>query len=108
MEERKLCDGLELSSADDMEYVCAYHRKGSTDSGIAMKTSGLGMMGLTVTAVVNVLQELREPLIQSMFFKVMFDTIKHEKVLNPLVDLAVSYDGKVLRDENEEAADHCE
>ena len=44
MDKRKLCEGLELSSADDMEYVCAYHKKGSTDSGIAMKTSGLDMM----------------------------------------------------------------
>ena len=101
METEKLCDGLELSATDDVEYIVAYRKENEHEAGVATKCSGMDLMGLSVAIVVNILNELRDPMIHASFFAAMFDAVKHENVLNPIVDLAVSYDGRVLRSGNE-------
>ena len=101
METKTLCDGLELSAADNMEYVVAYHEKESPTSGVAVKVNGLNFLALATAVIVNVLEEIRDPWVQACFFRAMFDTIKEQNVLNPIVDMAVSYNCKVLRSEKD-------
>ena len=93
----KLCEGLDLTAADNVEYVAAY-RNGSV-SGVAVKCSGLSMMALTIEMVCKVLDTMHDPHLQASFFAAMFDGIKDVNVLNPIVDVAVSYDGVVMRKE---------
>jgi len=97
MKTEKLCDGLELTVTDNVEYVAAY--RNDSVSGVAVKCIGLSMMTLTVEMVCKVLETMRDPHIQASFLAAIFDTIKNEKLLNPIVDVAVSYDGRVLRNE---------
>ena len=99
MENQKLCDGLEISVSNDIEYIIAYRRESESGSGITMKCNGLNMMALTSTMVCSELEEMRDPHIQASFFAALFEMVKNEKLLNPIVDVAVSYDGRVLRNE---------
>ena len=54
-------------------------------------------MAMATSVVVNILEDMKEPYIQAVFFKAMFDTIKEHNTLNPIVDVAVSFNGEVLR-----------
>lgn len=45
-------------------------------------------------------------LFQACCIAAIIDAFKEEGVLNDSIDMAVSYNGRVLRNEN--AADHCE
>ena len=76
-------------------------KKGSATSGISLKADGLNLMALATAIVADVLEKIEEPYLQSVFFKAMFDTVKETNILNPVVDVAVSYHGKVLRSSNE-------
>lgn len=100
METEKLCDGLELTTSEDMEYIVVYRNKKSNSGGVAFRASGMDLMALTTATVINTLGTMNNiPYLQASFFATMFDMVKSEDALNPLVDLAVSYDGKVLRKE---------
>lgn len=108
MEMKELKDGIVLTIPDDVDYILVHHKKGSATSGISVKADGLNLMALATAMVADVLEKIKEPYLQSVFFKAMFDTVKENDSLNPVVDVAVSYYGKVLRSSNEKAADYCE
>jgi hypothetical protein len=107
METEKLCDGLELTASEDMEYIVVYRNKKSNGGGVAFSANGMDLMALTTANVINTLETMNNnPYLQAVFFATMFDMVKSENALSPLVDLAVSYDGIVLR--KEKTADYCE
>ena len=106
METKELHDGLILTTADDMEYSIAYHKNGTVSSGVAVKGNGLVLMALATATVANVLEKLHDPYLQAVFFRSMFDTVKEADVLDPLVDMAVSYNGIVLQSSNKKADDY--
>ena len=108
METKEIKDGIVLTIPDDVDYILVHHKKGSATSGISLKADGLNLMALATAIVADVLEKIEEPYLQSVFFKAMFDTVKETDILNPVVDVAVSYHCKVLRSSNEKAADYCE
>ena len=101
METKEIKDGIVLTIPDDVDYILVHHKKGSATSGISLKADGLNLMALATAIVADVLEKIEEPYLQSVFFKAMFDTVKETDILNPVVDVAVSYHGKVLRSSNE-------
>ena len=102
METEKLCDGLELTASEDMEYIVAYCKKRTNCNGVSVCANGMNLMALTTANVINTLETMNnDPYLQAVFFATMFDMVKSENALNPLVDLAVSYGGIVLRKEKD-------
>lgn len=97
MKTEKLCDGLELTLQDDISYIIAYRNKRTNCNGVAVCANGMDLMALTTANVINMLETMNEPYLQAVFFATLFDMVKSEDALNPLVDVAVSFDGKVLR-----------
>lgn len=97
METKNIADGLVLTVSDDIEYILVHHKNGSASSGVSVKGTRLDLMALATSVVADVLDKMNEPYMQAVFFKAMFDTIKESNTLNPIVDVAVSFDGKVLR-----------
>ena len=97
METKNIADDLVLTVSDDIEYILVHHKKGSASSGVSVKGTGLELMAMATSVVVNILEDMKEPYIQAIFFKAMFDTIKEHNTLNPIVDVAVSFNGEVLR-----------
>ncbi len=104
MDKRKTLDvvGLELSCSEDMQYIIAYTENDSLNTGCAVKASGMNLMGLATVAVVNVCDKLKnDPMIQATFLKAMIDTLKNSKTLDSAIDMAISFNGRVLRTEEE-------
>ena len=71
------------------------------------KTAIINVVSLAGTILETALEQIKDDgFAQALVMAAFLETIKNMNVLNPSVDMAVSYNGKVLRSEN--AADHCE
>ncbi|MBR4624074.1 MAG: hypothetical protein IKO56_00890 [Alphaproteobacteria bacterium] len=97
MKTEKFGDVLELTVQDDISYIVTYRKKGTNSGGVDVSANGMDLMALTTANVINTLKTINDPYLQAAFFASLFDMVKIENALNPLVDVAVSFDGEVYR-----------